>query len=106
MAPPIPTSETQHQLPMQTRATPYLSFEELLLDPKFGFLKGLASVMQVTEAAKVCQGVVKIFLKHDRAVELIRALIINEVGSQSAYSQRKFLVVLSLLRFPAPNNLK
>jgi len=40
--------------------------------------------MQVTEATKTCSAIIKIFMKHDSVVDMINALIINEVKNQCA----------------------
>jgi len=52
------------------------------MDPEYVLIKGLAMTMQVTEATKTCSAIIKVLLKHDIVVDMISALIFNEVEAQ------------------------
>lgn len=60
----------------------FRSFEELILDDKFGLMVLIGEVVQVTEATKLCAAAIKVFLKYDRVVDMLKSLIYHEVGQQ------------------------
>jgi hypothetical protein len=70
--------------PRDLGPAPFQSFEELVLDDKFGLMHLVSDVIQVTEATKICAAAIKVFLKYGRVVDMIKALIYNEVGQQQS----------------------
>lgn len=89
-APPVPGAPTSlfprpaEYPPAGEGPTRFHSVEELILDDKFGLMILIAESIQVTEATKTCAAAIKVFLKYDRVVDMISALIYNEVGQQTS----------------------